>query len=56
MKEIIMLNVIKIEGLTVEQIQEAYNYLYDEYGYIIDSWTDSKLEQEIKDFWKSKEK
>ena len=51
-----MLNIIKIEGLTIEKIQEAYNYLYDEYGYIINSWTDSKLEQEIKDFWKSKEK
>lgn len=51
-----MLNVIKIEGLTVEQIQEAYNYLYDEYGFIINSWADSKLETAIKSYWETKEK
>lgn len=42
--------------LTEAQKKEAFNYLYDTYGYMIHSWTEKKLEEKIKDFWKSKEK
>lgn len=51
-----MQSVIKIVGLTKNQINTAYYSLYDEYGYIINSWSKDKLKNRIKDYWKSKEK
>lgn len=50
----IMLNAINIEGHSKEQIQEAYNYLYDEYGYEVNFWEKKVFIKEVIEYWKNK--
>lgn len=41
-------------GISEEQHAEAYNYLYDEYGYIMTLWDSNRLEREIENYWQDK--
>lgn len=36
--------------ITEEKYEEAYNYLYDEYGVHIHLWNDEKLQKEIENY------
>lgn len=37
--------------LTQFEISQAYTYLYEEFGPIIQIWTEERLNQMISDFW-----
>ena len=50
----IMLNAIKIKGLTELQIAEAYNYFYDDFGYEVNFWEEEYFIKEVKNYWKIK--
>lgn len=55
MEEIIQ-NVIKELGITLEKYEEAYNFLYDEFGYTITLWEEGRLKKEINNYWKDRDK
>lgn len=41
-------------GLLEEEIQEAYYYLFDEFGFTIDLWEEDKLKSCIKGYWRDR--
>lgn len=46
-----MQNVINGLDLSEEQYLEAYNYLYDEYGFTVSIWSPERLRQEVINYW-----
>lgn len=51
MENQIMQNVINSLDLSEEQCLEAYNYLYDEYGFTVSIWNPERLKQEVINYW-----
>lgn len=44
------MTVISNLEITEEKYEEAYNYLYDEYGVHVHLWNDEKLQEEIRNY------
>lgn len=49
-----MQNVIKGLDVTEEEYNEAYNHLYDEYGFTVNIWDSDRLRQEIINYWEDR--
>lgn len=42
-------------GISKSQWQEAYDYLYEEFGFTITLWSHRKLEREIINYWSDRD-
>lgn len=42
-------------GISQEKWEEAYNSLYEEFGFVVTLWSKRRLEKEIINFWEDRD-